>query len=114
MMAALAEMERDLMIERTHAGLAAAKARGRNGGRRPKLTPQQIDMARRLLRDPEATMAAVAATFGVARATLYRALTEKQPARAVPAKSPHRSRIQAEETALPRNRRTARRAADSR
>jgi DNA invertase Pin-like site-specific DNA recombinase len=53
MMAALAEMERDLMLERTRAGLAAAKARGRRGGRRPKLSPEQIVMARRLLKDLE-------------------------------------------------------------
>mgnify|MGYP001839466187 CR=1 FL=1 len=40
-MGALAEMERELIVERTHAGLAAARAEGRVGGRRPKLTPEQ-------------------------------------------------------------------------
>lgn len=73
-MAALAEMERDLVRERTSAGLQAAKARGRLGGRRPKLTPQQLMHAARLLSDPETTGAEVAKTFGVARSTLYRAL----------------------------------------
>jgi DNA invertase Pin-like site-specific DNA recombinase len=43
-MAALAEMERDLIRERTMAGLAAARARGRKGGRKPKLTARQIAM----------------------------------------------------------------------
>lgn len=40
-MGALAEMERELIVERTRAGLEAARARGRNGGRRPKLTLEQ-------------------------------------------------------------------------
>lgn len=73
-MAALAEMERDLIRERTRAGLHAAKARGRLGGRRPKLTPQQLAHAKKLLEDPETTGAEVAETFGVARSTLYRSI----------------------------------------
>lgn len=74
MMAALAEMERDLIRERTRAGLAAAKARGRNGGRPPKLTPKQVRHAKHLLKDPEVSVGEVAASLGVARSTLYRAL----------------------------------------
>ncbi|WP_374471200.1 recombinase family protein [Phenylobacterium sp.] len=73
-MAALAEMERDLIRERTTAGLRAAKARGRLGGRRPKLTAQQLAHARKLLADPDTTGAEVAETFGVARSTLYRSI----------------------------------------
>lgn len=73
-MAALSEMERDLIRERTRAGLAAAKARGRQGGRPPKLSVQQLNHARRLLSDPLTTSLEVAQTFGVARSTLYRAL----------------------------------------
>lgn len=69
-MAAMAEMERDLMRERTLAGLAAAKARGRLGGRPSKLTTQQV----RLLADPAVSGAEVARTLGVARSTLYRSL----------------------------------------
>jgi DNA invertase Pin-like site-specific DNA recombinase len=111
MMAALAEMERGLLQERTRAGLVAAKARGRNGGRRPKLTPTQIEMAERLLRDPSSTVVAVAATFGVGRATLYRALNERQSGREAPASTPHQSRSRAEETAPPRNRRMAKQGA---
>ncbi len=73
-MAAMAEMERDLVRERTVAGLAAAKARGRLGGRPAKLTTQQLGHAKRLLADPETTGAEVANTLGVARSTLYRSL----------------------------------------
>jgi DNA invertase Pin-like site-specific DNA recombinase len=73
-MAALAEMERDLIRERTVAGLKAAKARGRLGGRPPKLSSQKIAHARRLLADDETTGAEVAETLGIARSTLYRSL----------------------------------------
>jgi len=73
-MVAMAEMERDLVRERTVAGLAAAKARGRLGGRPAKLTSQQLGHAKRPLADPETTGAEVANTLGVARSTLYRSL----------------------------------------
>jgi DNA invertase Pin-like site-specific DNA recombinase len=73
-MAGLAEMERDLIRERTNAGLASARARGRKGGRKPKLTTQQICHARKLLADPETTIKDVAASLKVNRATIYRAL----------------------------------------
>ena len=75
MMAALAEMERDLIRERTNAGLVAARARGRRGGRHPKLTQHQLAHARRLLADPNVTVTEVAASFNVARSTLYRAMS---------------------------------------
>jgi len=77
MTAALAEMERDLIRERTAAGLAAARARGRLGGRRPKLTASQLAHARRLLADPKVTVTEVAATLKVARSTLYRAMADR-------------------------------------
>ena len=48
-MGALAEMERELIVERTRAGLVAARAQGRIGGRRPKLTPEQCAQAGRLI-----------------------------------------------------------------
>ena len=70
-MAALAEMERDLIRERTRAGLEAAKSRGRQGGRPAKLTAEQIDHARKLARTE--SMADIAKSFGVSRSTLYRA-----------------------------------------
>jgi len=50
---ALAEFERTLIRERTQAGLQAARARGRKGGRRQKLTPPQIEMGRTLAADPQ-------------------------------------------------------------
>jgi DNA invertase Pin-like site-specific DNA recombinase len=71
---AFAEMVRELIRERTNAGLAASRARGRKGGRRPKLTAQQICHARKLLADPETTIKEVAASLKVNRATIYRSL----------------------------------------
>lgn len=73
-MAALAEMERELIRERTHAGLQAARARGRLGGRKPKMDASKIDVARRLL-DSGVPAIEVAKNLGIGRATLYRALT---------------------------------------
>ena len=74
MMAALAEFERSLIVERTQAGLSAAKAKGVKLGRRKKLTPRQITHGRALLEAGE-TRHAVAQSLGVSRATLYRALS---------------------------------------
>lgn len=71
---ALAEFERELIRERTHAGLAAARARGRKGGRPKKLTPRQVATARTLLKDREHSVTGVAEMLGVSRNTLYRAL----------------------------------------
>jgi DNA invertase Pin-like site-specific DNA recombinase len=84
-MSALAEMERDLVRERTGAGLAAAKARGRAGGRPPKLSRQQITQACRLLTDAQTSVGEVATSLGVARSTLYRAIGRRpEPVTAVP------------------------------
>jgi DNA invertase Pin-like site-specific DNA recombinase len=71
MSAALSQLERDRLIERTKAGLKSAKARGRTGGRRPKLTPDQVEMAKGLLATGKAPRD-VAKAFGVGRSTLYR------------------------------------------
>ncbi|GAA3972197.1 recombinase family protein [Allohahella marinimesophila] len=71
---ALAEFERSLIQERTKAGLEAARARGRKGGRPRKLTTAQIRMARAMLMDDEMTKAQVASHFGVSRPTLNKAL----------------------------------------
>jgi len=76
--AALAEMERDLIRERTQAGLAAARARGRNGGRKPKLIGKKLAHARELLANRDISVGEVAATLGVDRSTLYRALARKE------------------------------------
>ena len=71
MSAALSQLERDRLIERTKAGLKSAKARGRTGGRKPKLTSEQIEMAKGLLASGKAPRD-VAKAFGVGRSTLYR------------------------------------------
>ena len=73
---ALAQFERELIRERTLAGLASARARGRRGGRPKKLDDKKVTMARSLLKDPERTVTEVAQTLGVSRATLYTYLTE--------------------------------------
>ncbi len=71
---ALAEFERELIRERTRAGLAAARVRGRKGGRPAKLSPEKLRIATRLLKDPETTASEVARTLGVHRSTLHKAL----------------------------------------
>ena len=71
--AALAEFERGLIIERTRAGMKAARARGVRPGPKPKLTRQQIDHAKTLIED-DRRREDVADLFKVSRATLYRAL----------------------------------------
>ena len=73
-MGALAEFERSLIIERTKAGLAAAKRRGKYPGRPKLLTPQQIKHARKMLDRGEETTGSIAALFGVDRTTIWRAL----------------------------------------
>ena len=70
--AALAEFERGLIRERTLAGLAAARARGRAGGRKPKLDDKQVREIKALLRMPDIKVAEVARLYGVSRTTLYK------------------------------------------
>ncbi|EDW5994144.1 recombinase family protein, partial [Salmonella enterica subsp. salamae] len=70
-MGALAEMERELIVERTRAGLAAAREQGRIGGRRPKLTPEQWAQAGRLIR-AGVPRQQVAIIYDVGLSTLYR------------------------------------------
>jgi DNA invertase Pin-like site-specific DNA recombinase len=72
--AALAEFEAELVRERTCAGLAAARRRGARLGRPPSLTPEQLEMARTLLKNPDLSARQVAHQLGVHRATLYRSL----------------------------------------
>lgn len=71
---ALAEFERGVIRERTRAGLDAARARGRVGGRPPKLKPADLQVAKLLLADPEITVQDIALRLGVSPATLYRHL----------------------------------------
>ncbi len=81
--AALAEFERDLIKERTNAGLAAARARGRTGGRPPRLSPQQATAARRMYEQQDMTVEQIGQVLGVSRTTIYRTLKRDQ---ATPAK----------------------------
>ena len=70
--AALSEFERNLIRERTQAGLTAARARGRAGGRKPKLDDMQVREIKALLRDPGMQVADVARRYGVSRTTVYK------------------------------------------
>lgn len=76
-MAALAEFERSLIRERTLAGLAAAKRRGRKLGRKRSLTVAQVSRARRLIECGK-SRTDVARSLSVARSTLYLALLRKE------------------------------------
>ena len=79
MIGVLAELERSLISERTRAGVKAARARGVKFGRKLKLSPQQIDHARELLRRKKPpSREEVATLFKVDRSTLYRALSSIQ------------------------------------
>ena len=69
---ALAEFERELIRERTMAGLRAARARGRTGGRPKAMTPEKVRLAARLMGDPTLPIDEICRTLGVSRATLYR------------------------------------------
>ncbi len=73
---ALAEFEREVIRERTRAGLAAARTRGRKGGRPIKFGTKQVERAKRLLDDPETTVREVCKTLGISKATLYRRMSQ--------------------------------------
>lgn len=76
---AIDEFQRELIVEGTHEGLAAARARGRLGGRKPSLSPAKVKRARELYDAKVMTVAEIAATMGCSRQTIYRAL-EIEPA----------------------------------
>jgi DNA invertase Pin-like site-specific DNA recombinase len=77
---AIDEFQRELIVEGTLEGLEAARARGRNGGRPPAMTPDQVRLARQLVDQRgadgrrEYTVTQVAKMLGVSRPTLYRAI----------------------------------------
>jgi DNA invertase Pin-like site-specific DNA recombinase len=71
---ALAEFERDIIKERTQAGLNAARARGRKGGRPKALTPKTVQQAKTLYADRRHSIDEICRTLHVSRATLYRYL----------------------------------------
>jgi DNA invertase Pin-like site-specific DNA recombinase len=70
--AALAEFERELVVERTKAGLIAARARGRHGGRPYKMTPAKLRLAQAAMGQPGTEVGALCRELGVTRQTLYR------------------------------------------
>ncbi len=71
MLSVLAELQRELIVTNTRDGLAAARARGRKGGRPSKLSPDQIELAQRLYGADEHTVAQIASMLKVPRTTVY-------------------------------------------
>src|SRR5215213_881825 len=74
---ALAEFERNLIRERTGAGLQAARERGRKGGRPKSLTGNKVDMARKLYADKTNSVEEICKTLGISRSTLWRYINAK-------------------------------------
>ncbi|MEC9266687.1 MAG: recombinase family protein [Pseudomonadota bacterium] len=77
-LAAVAQFERDIISERTKAGLKAARARGARGGRPPTLDATQVKLAQKMLEDPTVTMADVARLVGTSESTVRRALRKAE------------------------------------
>lgn len=75
---ALAEFERNLIRERTMAGLAAARARGKKGGRKKSLTPDKRKLVVKLYNEKEMTVEAICNTMGISKPTLYSYVRESQ------------------------------------
>lgn len=73
---ALAEFERELIRERTRAGLSAAKIKGREGGRPRKLNKKQIEMMTDMWRNQNYKVDDICSTFGISRTTFYRNIKE--------------------------------------
>ena len=71
---ALAEFEKELIVERTQAGLKAARSRGHKGGRPAKIGAKNLGMAKKLMTDPANSVSEVCRSLQVSRATLYRSL----------------------------------------
>ena len=102
---ALAEFERELIRERTQAGLAAARARGRHGGRPTVMPPDKVATARQMYDSKDFTVEAIARVLGVSRASIYRHLADADPgaepnggkasAKPVPPTSPRKQRPRA-------------------
>lgn len=88
LLAAIDEFQRELIVEGTREGLAAARARGRTGGQKPKLKARQVELARAMYAETgedgkrRYTVRQIADEFGVTRPTIYRALGERQEAAA--------------------------------
>ena len=78
---AVAEFERDIIRERTMAGLEAARARGRKGGRKPVMDEKKLALASAMLKNREILVREVCEAVGVSRSTLYRHLRPDGSAR---------------------------------
>jgi DNA invertase Pin-like site-specific DNA recombinase len=74
MFAAIAEFERDLIRERTMAGLLAARARGRKGGRKPKVLENQVKIIQKLHEDKDTDIKQICYMFKISKSVLYRTL----------------------------------------
>ena len=72
----MAEFERTLLRERTQAGLTAARARGRKGGRPKALDPAKRKLAVRLYREHQHSIAEICRLVGISKPTLYSYLAE--------------------------------------
>ena len=84
MLSVLAELQRELIVANTRDGLAAARARGRTGGRRPKLTAGQAELAQQLYDARTKTVHQIADLFGVPRTTVYGHLNRPRSKKEVP------------------------------
>ena len=76
---ALAEFERNLIRERTQAGLTAARARGKKGGRPKALSDRQISIAKSLYTDRNTPVPEICRTLKISKATFYRYVTPREP-----------------------------------
>lgn len=85
---ALAEFERNLIRERTQAGLQAARTRGRKGGRQQKLTPQEIEIGKSLAGDPKRSVSSICKHLGISRPTYYRYIAPAVKSASVPKVAP--------------------------
>jgi DNA invertase Pin-like site-specific DNA recombinase len=76
----MAEFERNIIRERTLAGLKSARSRGRAGGRPKALTPKEVQMLKHMAADKSLTVSDICKTLGIARTTFYRYVTSTAPA----------------------------------
>ena len=80
---ALAEFERDLIRDRTKAGLKAARARGRLGGRPPALDKRQMDRLYELYDEGKSTITEICRIFGISKSSFYNYLNRRKPQEAI-------------------------------
>src|SRR5664279_2072574 len=98
MLSVLAELQRELIVANTRDGLASARARGRVGGRKPKLTPEQAVLAQQLYDAKEKTVQQIGDLFGVPRSTVYGYLTSSTASSTGPVSPPGEPGTSAEPT----------------